>query len=335
MRYRGQRLDAISLWEKYVDFPSKMPESGFAPLVVCPNPDHNTTKRHFQVNLDQPTVHCFAGCGISGRYDKAIAMIEGCTEKEARKLIRQHTSVDLGGSILAKKKGRKAVNLERENNLDYDRYVPQVAVEYLSGRGITADSISRFLLGWDMDSGRIVLPAHDERHILRFLIKRAIKPNDWPKYLYSEDSEKTSILYGACNFDLKQIESDGLVLVEGSLDAISMHQDGFRNTGGTLGTYLSRKQAQLISKMRPPCVYLMFDKDAAGYNAIRHAEKMLISERLKVCLYPSGRSDPAELTKDEKTRSIERAVSITKFNRRVREAATIKPERRSKVDNRV
>jgi DNA primase len=306
-----------------------MPASGFAPLVVCPNPDHNTTKRHFQINLDQPTVHCFAGCGISGTYEKAIAMIEGCTEKEARKIIREQTSVDLGKPELRKKGRKGVVATVDENSLDYDSYVPEVAVEYLASRGIDSNAIARWLIGWDASTGRIVIPAHDANYRRKFLIKRAVKEKDWPKYLYSDDSEKTSILFGACNFDLKLVESQGIVLVEGSLDTIVQHSNGIRNTGGILGTYLSERQAQIISSYRPPCVFLLFDKDAAGYNALRHAEKRLVKEKIKVCLYPKGKSDPAQFTREEAEHAVGNAVSMVKFNRRVKE---VKPGQRRRID---
>lgn len=49
MNWQGRELDPLSLWQEYVDFPSSMDaESEFSPLVQCPNPDHVTSKRHFQ-----------------------------------------------------------------------------------------------------------------------------------------------------------------------------------------------------------------------------------------------------------------------------------------------
>ena len=39
------------------------------------------------MNLNKPVVHCFAGCGISGTYEHAIAMIEGDESGETRRTI--------------------------------------------------------------------------------------------------------------------------------------------------------------------------------------------------------------------------------------------------------
>src|SRR6187455_2241424 len=82
MNFRGRSIDPIKLWEGYVDFPPKLGEGAFSPLVLCPNPDHdNTRSPAFQVNLNQPTVHCFSRCGIEGSYEHAICVIHGLYDK--------------------------------------------------------------------------------------------------------------------------------------------------------------------------------------------------------------------------------------------------------------
>src|SRR5262245_45372804 len=82
MRYRGRQIDPLKLWDRYVELPTNAhKEDIFLPKVQCPNPNHDTLKQHFQINVSQPTVHCFAGCGISGSYEHAICVIEGLYEK--------------------------------------------------------------------------------------------------------------------------------------------------------------------------------------------------------------------------------------------------------------
>ena len=330
MNYKGRRLDPVALWEEFVDFPPNMDQSGgFTPLVVCPNPDHGSTKKHFQVNLDKPLVHCFASCGISGTYEKAIALIKGISEKEARKVIMQHTRVSLGPGSKRKSRGadgrvRRAATADGDENAvarldDFSTYLPPLALEYLSGRGIEAQSISAWGIGWDGDDRRIVIPADDERGIARFLIKRAVREKDWPKYLYwPEGTSKTSVLFGACKLDRKQVSSHGLILCEGSLDAIRLQQMGLQATA-ILGTGLSDRQAQIIRSLRPRRVFFMFDKDGAGVRNIELAAVKLTKVPIFVCLYPKGKSDPAELTKKEANQIIEDSISINAFRRRLRE----------------
>lgn len=323
MIYRGRELDAVSLWSQFVDFPANMSDdSGFAPLVKCPNPEHQTDKRHFQINLDDPLVHCFALCGISGTFEHAISMIKGVTEREARKIIVQHTRLAVGkvGGVSGRRKRgkRHAANPDAEHvSLDYQTYLPQGALEYLDGRGIHGAAIARFAIGWDDKSLRVVVPARDERGETRFLIKRAIRPKDFPKYLYDPPgASKTAILFGACDVDGAAVRSSGLALVEGSFGAINLQQHG-HPTGAILGTGLSPEQKGVIDKLRPPRIYLVFDPDTSGVKNVLRARDMLTKYPLYVCLHPKGRSGPDELTKEEADHSFENALPLMQFMRRL------------------
>lgn len=333
MIIRGRTLDPISLWEKYVDFPVNMPTSGFSPLVVCPNPEHDTNKRHFQINLDKPLVHCFADCGISGTYEKAIAMIEGVTEREARRLIVKSTSVSSGTPTkrgAGNNRGRGQDGRPDDKNLappslDFSRRIPEYALDYLADRGIDDASVATWGLGFDHDERRIVIPADDERAIPRFLIKRAIRKKDFPKYLYWPEKEacgwgKSDLLFGACQIDPRAVRSTGLVLVEGSLDVIRLYQHGFRNVGAILGTKLSRRQAQIIQGLSPRRVYCMFDKDIAGWHNIQSVEQTLRKVPISVCLYPIDKRDPAEMSRREAHTSVENAIPLVKFKQRLPKA---------------
>lgn len=60
-------------------------------------------------------------------------------------------------------------------------------------------------------------------------------------------------------------------------------------------------------------VYCLFDKDAAGAKNVMDARDKLTKLPLKVCLYPKGKSDPAELTKEEAERVMERALPMQGF----------------------
>lgn len=336
MNYRGRHIDPLSLWGEFVNFPPNTEDTGgFSPLVQCPNPDHHTDKRHFQVNLDKPLVHCFAACGISGTYEHALSMILGVSEKDARKRITQHSRVS--GLSSGSKRGRKARDRRGDGKggshdadgfvkqLEYETYCPQVATEYLRDRGIGAGDISRWSIGFDQDDRRIVIPAADLRGQIQFLIKRAIREKDWPKYLYApEGVSKTAVLFGACNLDLKTVSSDGLILCEGSLDAIRLQGFGLQATA-ILGTGLSPQQKGVIDKVRPRRVYMMFDKDGAGARNVILAERRLKKVPLFVCLYPQGKNDPAELTQEEADRSIARAIPFVKFLERM--PATFRADR--------
>lgn len=312
MNFRGRQIDPVELWSKYIDLPANLEideQTVFLPKVECPNPEHDTGKRHFQVNVTQPTVHCFAYCGISGSYEKAISIIEGCDEREAKRIILRNSSRS-GRSVKPRRRisGRAKQAASVVSDLGYERFLPQAGLEYLKSRGISDESVATWELGWDSESLRIVIPARDLNGHLRFLIKRATREKDHPKYLYSEGFPKTSLLFGACQLDLGMVRSEGLILTEGSLDAIDNHRHGLRNTTAILGTGISRAQRAIVAKLRPKRVYLMFDKDLAGVTNIEIAARELRKYPLFVCRYPKGKNDPQELSREEKYRSIERAV---------------------------
>jgi DNA primase len=314
MKFRGRTIDPVALWGNYVEFPPNMRvdvNDEYLPLVRCPNPEHQTEKRHFQINVRQPLVHCFAGCGISGNYEDAIAMIEGVGNREARRRILRHSSL---GKPEVRRKRERTVDVVSDLDLSDFSFVPQVATNYLDSRGIDGSSIALWQLGWNADEKRVTIPAFDLQRRLRFVIQRAVLPKQFPKYLYPDDSDKTRLLFGACQIDLGMVRSEGIVLVEGSLDVIRLHQHGFRNVVGILGSFVSEFQAREISSLRPKRIFTMFDKDASGVSAtISTYNRLGRKIPIRVCRFPKGKDDPAEMEREEVSRAIENAMPWMKF----------------------
>lgn len=327
--YHGRHVDPVALWSALgVEFPGNFNDDGeqeFSPLMVCPNPDHHTSKRHFQVNLKKPMVHCFAGCGISGSYDHAVSMIQGGTHRAARKTILKHSRIATGAPRVRKRGAAKAIS---SVDVEYERYLPPVALEYLSSRGISPATIERWELGWDADALRVVIPAKDERGRTQFLIRRTVKPNVEPRYLYPEGSERNRVLFGACNIDLGVVRSRGILLVEGSVDAMIQDQHGIIPVGAILGSKLSEIQASFIANKRPKVIYTMFDADAAGIGATISVRYRLRSVPIRVCRYPKGKSDPAELTREESERAIDRAIDFNEWKRKAGISTSPKSKRK-------
>lgn len=249
--------------------------------------------------------------------------------KEARRyMLRGHTRVVLKGELASAYAGRgirKAFNEddpvakdERALSNGEFQFLPKSVRNYLDARGIDASSRGKWQLGWSEDEERLVIPAYDERGQFRFLIKRTLTSGGSLKYLYTQGAIKTSILFGSCFIDHDVVESDGLVLVEGSLDVIRLHQLGIITAVAILGTGLSQKQIRLIDKFNPRRVYLFFDKDSAGADNIADAKRKLTKLPLFVCRFPRHRDDPAEMTREEVERSLKRAMPISEFYRMAR-----------------
>lgn len=346
MKYKGRSIDVVALWSRYVDFPENTSASSddmYLPKVVCPNPEHDTMKRHFQINSRDGLVHCFAHCGISGTFEHAIATIEGLYDKfkvseakddRERKRRSDRARRQAGKLILAQSRGVEETPSEiiarvRSKNsrstksvsplgISYETVLPPVALEYLRDRGISSASVAKWELGWEPDEKRIVIPGKDENGHLRFVIKRAVSPRQQPKYLYWPEKVetgwgKTDVLFGAGQIDLQMVGYSGLVLVEGSLGAILNHQDGLANTTAILGTGISDQQVKIIARIKPARIYFMFDKDAAGIKNIEIAAKSLRKYPCFVVKFPKGVDDWDEATKRQKERQIDRAVPAFRF----------------------
>lgn len=343
MIYRGRNIDPLSLWGEYVEFPPNMDtQDEFAAKTVCPNPMHDTMKKHFQVNLRQPTVHCFASCGISGSFEHALSIVHGFYEdvrldeakdektrlqrkrkawRKARRLILKHARIPTGEERKSDFKRRRRSSTPEPAvalpSLESFSYLPERARGYLSERGIRDRSISKFQLGYDPAERRIVVPVFDGNGKLRLVIKRAIREKDHPKYLYTEGVDKARFLYGLDKMDLGMIKSWGLVLVEGSIDAIITDQNTGKPVCAILGSALSEFQAEIIRRLRPRRLYCFFDKDLSGISALKSVHALLPTIPISVCRYPRGKNDPAVMSGREANRSFDRAVPIAVFNARV------------------
>ncbi|ADU26610.1 DNA primase [Ethanoligenens harbinense] len=116
-----------------------------------------------------------------------------------------------------------------------------------------------------------------------------------PKYLNSNDTpafHKSKCLF-ALNF-AKNSGGRSLILCEGYMDAIALHQAGFRNAVATLGTALTPEQVRLMARYAKEVV-ISYDADKAGQNASQRAIGLLTQAGLAVrVLRIEGGKDPDE-----------------------------------------
>ena len=116
-----------------------------------------------------------------------------------------------------------------------------------------------------------------------------------PKYLNSNETvifNKRKNLFGL-NF-AKKTKQNYLILVEGNIDVITLHQYGFDNAIASLGTSLTEEHANLLSRYTEQVV-LTYDSDEAGQRAAQRAIPMLEKVGIKVkVLNMQGAKDPDE-----------------------------------------
>ena len=211
------------------------------------------------------------------------------------------------------------------------------ALDYLTGRGLTLKTIRHFGLGaapdsWDMlikhlkgkgysesdmiaanvvgksQRGtlydrfrkRVMFPIINIRGNIIAFSGRAMPGEDKQggKYVNTSDTpvyKKSANLFGM-NF-AKNSCSESIILVEGNMDVITLHQAGFTNAVAPLGTAFTSEQVNLLARYTKEIV-LTLDADAAGQKAIRRASELLAGSGLKVRVVsiPDGK-DPDEYIK--------------------------------------
>ncbi|MDH7576963.1 MAG: DNA primase [Bacillota bacterium] len=192
-------------------------------------------------------------------------------------------------------------------------------MEFLEGRGYSRRALLEVGLiinrrGVDQDRfrGRIIFPIFDVQGRCLGFGGRALG-EEQPKYLNSPESfifSKGKNLYGL-NLAIPGIREKGQVLVvEGYLDCIAVHQHGFLNTCAVLGTAFTRDQARLLMRYAFE-VILAFDQDEAGIAAgLRGAGYLQeLGARIFVLDLPSGK-DPDEFLRSHGKEAF--AVAIEK-----------------------
>lgn len=153
----------------------------------------------------------------------------------------------------------------------------------------------------DRFRNRLMFPIHDIRgRIVGFGAR--VLDDSLPKYLNSPQTlifDKSSCLYGI-NLATAAIRQQNLVvIVEGYMDVITAHQNGFNNVVASMGTSVTEKQINTLKRLSKDMIFAL-DADAAGEEAMLRAvgyENTLDAE-VKVIILPGGK-DPDDVIKED------------------------------------
>ena len=146
----------------------------------------------------------------------------------------------------------------------------------LTANGISEEQLERAGLAikrdrsgyYDRFRERVMFPIHDRRGRVVGFGGRVIE-NGEPKYLNSPETEvfhKGRELYGLHEALAADRKLSSLMVVEGYLDVVALHQFGMPNTVATLGTAVTREHLDLLFRQVPEVIFC-FDGDAAGKRA--------------------------------------------------------------------
>ena len=152
---------------------------------------------------------------------------------------------------------------------------------------------------FDRFRDRLMFPIIDVRgNVIGFGGRIIKKDSDAAKYLNSPETlifNKRKNLFGL-NL-AKKSKAGFLILVEGNIDVVTLHQYGFDNAIASLGTSLTEEQAALMTRYAEQ-VILIYDGDKAGQNATQRAIPILEKAGLQVkVLQLKDAKDPDEYLK--------------------------------------
>ena len=157
---------------------------------------------------------------------------------------------------------------------------------YLQARGLTAETIACFGLGYHAGkgimAGRIVIPIHNEGGELIAYAGRWPGDADWPagedKYKLPPGFHKSLVLFNLHR--ARAHASEGLIVVEGFFDTLDFWQRGRKNVVALMGSSLSEAQERLIVQTvgGRGRVLLAFDPDEAGRKGMHEAAARLVSQ---------------------------------------------------------
>lgn len=208
-----------------------------------------------------------------------------------------------------------------------------MARKYLAKRNITSEELSLFEIGWALPSwdslwkylkahgisyndalecglvlegrhgpydrfrGRVMFPVRDIMGKLVAFGGRLVD-GEGAKYINSPENSiysKRKNLYLLHKAKTAIRDKKRSILVEGYMDALRLHLNGYKETVASLGTSLTEEQASLLKRLADKC-YICYDSDAAGQDATLRGMYILQSIGLDVHIVeiPDGK-DPDEL----------------------------------------
>ncbi len=225
----------------------------------------------------------------------------------------------------------------------------QKALDYIARRGISAAMVTSFGLGYAPDSwsslfdamrrrgyterelfdaglvkqgekggfydvfrNRLMFPVIDVRGSVIGFSGRILDDGE-PKYLNSRETLVFSKSRNLFALNLAKKSKNGYILLsEGNIDVVSLHQAGFDSAVASLGTSLTPEQARLISRYTGE-VIIAYDNDTAGRKAAQRAIGILEKLDLKVrVLSMEGAKDPDEFIKARGAEAFARLIEGSK-----------------------
>lgn len=296
-------------------------------------PFHKEKTPSFQVDTEQGYYYCF-GCKAGGDIFSFVQQTENLSFGDALRKLAEKAGVQVEAKY-GERSSRDLYDVNAFALGYFREHLAGPALDYLKRRGLTDQTIDAFELGyapdgWDgllklartkgiaekqlLDAGLIIENPESGRVYDRFRARVMFPIRDHlgrlvgfggrvlddskPKYLNTPETEafkKGELLYGLDKARSGLSGGAELIVVEGYMDVITMHQHGFTGAVASLGTALTAEHATLLERLGAQGITLMFDHDEAGLKATLSGLDQVLGAKFRVraTSVPSGK-DPAD-----------------------------------------
>ena len=222
--------------------------------------------------------------------------------KDAARFFHEQLRADKGAAMGYMNRRRISASIATSFGLGYAADTWDTLEKAMRAKGYTdaelfeADLVRKGKNGgyYDTFRNRLMFPVIDVRGNVIGFSGRILGDGE-PKYLNTKENivfNKGRNLFGL-NL-AKKSKNSYVILVEGNIDVVSLHQAGFDSAIASLGTSLTNEQARLISRYKNE-VILAYDSDGAGVKASQRAIGILEKLDVKVkVLRWEGAKDPDE-----------------------------------------
>jgi len=298
-------------------------------------PFHGEKTPSFVISPAKQIYHCF-GCGVGGDAIKFVMEFEKLSYPEAIEKVAMLSNFSLEYDDNYKKQDYSVI--EKLNEY-YQKLLSSndTVNAYLKERGISSFSIERFELGFAPSSNetvnylknnflnladgkdfglidygqngvyarfidRITFPIYSANNQLVGFGGRTISGHN-AKYINSPQTKyfnKSKLLYGYNIAKEHIFKEHKIIVTEGYLDVIMLHQAGFKTAVATLGTALTVEHLPLLKRSESKII-VAYDGDIAGLNAAFKASSLLSQNSFDGGVVIFGDNfDPADMVKNRK-----------------------------------
>jgi DNA primase len=332
-------LDVVDVISQFLE----LKKAGANFKACCPF--HGETTPSFVVSPAKQIYHCF-GCGVGGDSIKFVMEYEKLSYPETIEKLASMYNFNLDYENTTEIKQDTKI-LEEINKYYQKLFVNNdVVKEYIHKRGISEFSIEKFEIGYApisidtinflksnhynlndaidlgiIDNGtnglysrfieRITFPIYSITGKLVGFGGRTITGHN-AKYVNSPQTKlfnKSRLLYGYHLAKEQIYKKNQIIVCEGYLDVIMLHQAGFNTAVATLGTALTQEHLPLLRRGEPK-VILAYDGDKAGLAAAFKASVMLSQSEFEggVIIFADG-LDPADMVNNGKINELNEIFS--------------------------